>query len=157
MGESHDERLARRKRERAEFLKRQKEQDEALLEAIEKDPQLADYLDYDFERGIKQVTGVSMSDLSKVQPGEGVSESDVDEAMRVIEQAKRAAEGGVFRAKNPRKAKRLLENSKAVQKIGKKAKKSKGCVIAGLVLASSGATSIAITAAAVDLISRILS
>ena len=141
MSESSKDRLARKKRERAEYLAKQKaqaEQDKALQEAIEKDPQLADYIDYDFERQIKQMTGVSMSDMRKVQPGEGVSESDVDEAMRVIEQAKRAAEGGVFRAKNPKKAKRLLDNSSAVKKVGKKAKKSKGCVIAALLMLTIG-------------------
>jgi hypothetical protein len=138
MGESHDDRLARKKRERREYLRKQKEQDDALQEAIEKDPQLADYIDYDFERQIKQMTGVSMSDMRKVKPGEGVSDADVDEAMEVIAKAKREAEGGVFRAKNPKKAKRTLENSKAVKKVSKKAKKDKGCAVVALLMLTIG-------------------
>jgi len=157
MGESHDERLARKKRERREYLKRQEEQDKALEEAQLREPQLADYLDWDFERQIKQMTGVSMDEMRKVEAGGNVSERDIDEAQRVIAEAKRAAEGGIFRGKNPKKAEKMIASSRAVKKVGAKAKKSKGCVIAGLVFASSGATSIAIVWAAVDLVGRMFS
>jgi hypothetical protein len=155
MGESHDERLARKKRERKEYLKRQEEQDKALEEAMAREPQLADYIDYDFERQIKQMTGVSMEEMRRVEAGGNVSESDVDEAMRVIAEAKRAAEGGFLRSKNPKKAEKMIKNSKAVKKVGGAAKKGKGCAL--VILAGSGATSIALVWAAVDLVSRMFS
>jgi hypothetical protein len=154
MGESNDERLARKKRERAEFLK-QKAQDDALEEAISKDPQLRDYLDWDFDRQIKQLTGISMSEMSKQKPGEGVSQKDIDEAMEVIKRAKKKAEGGWLSSGDPEAAQKMLDSSSAVQKIGKR---NKSCFLAALVLLASGSVSVGgIIWAAAEVLSRVLS
>jgi hypothetical protein len=153
MGESNDERIARKKRERAEFL-RQKEQDDALEAAINNDPQLKDYLDWDFDRQIKQMTGVSISDVKKLKPGEGVSEKDVAEAMEVIARAKKKAEGGWLSSGDPQAAQEMLDNSPALKKI---AKRSKGCVVVALLFLGSSATAVGTLWAAAEVIVRALS
>jgi len=149
MGESKDERLARKKQERKDFLAEQREHaaNRALEEASDKDPQVADWLDNDLDNFVKQNWGVSMAEMSKIENAsiDGVTKDDVIEAQRVIRQARREAKGGWFLAGNPRKAAKRLKSSKAVNKVAGAAKKKKdgcfGCAVVALLMLTGAAGS----------------
>lgn len=140
MGESKDERLARRKQERQDYLARQRENaaNRALEEAAEKDAEVAQWLDDDLDNFVKGYWGVSLAEMSEISSAtiDDVTSDDVDEAQRAIRQAQRQAKGGWFTRGNPEKAAKTLKRSKAVGKVAGAAKKKKdgcfGCAVFAL-------------------------
>lgn len=150
--------MAKQDPDEVEKRLRREAAEEALAEAADKDPQLADWLDYDFEKGMKDVLGMSTSELRKnlEKAIPDITDADVNEAQKAIRDAKRAAKGGFFSGPNPKEAERILMSSRGIREVAKK--KSKGCaIIALLMVGGSTATSVGAIWAAAEVLSRVLS
>lgn len=96
--------------------------------------------------------GVNPSDVAAFQrdadKAAGVSKEDIDEALRVINKAKK---------QRPEKARKTLRNSAAVGKVAGAAKKGKGCaVIAVLLLAIGGSSAATVIYGAAELVSALV-
>jgi hypothetical protein len=153
MGESHDERMARKKRERAEYLKQQKA-DKDLAKRLDSDPEFAEQFDDSFERNLEKFDDEFLRHFAK---NKGYSKSETEAMIKAAERAKKAMSGGWFGSKDPVKAASIVEGNKALRAM-KKEKKKKSCFLAALViLAGSGAMSAAMIWGAVELISKALS
>lgn len=118
--------------------------EEALAEAADKDPAVSQWLDDDFEKGMTQIMGMSPSQLQEELNGAipGISQREIDAAIRDAQAARRAIKGGFFSDPNPELAAKIMKKNGKLVKLHN-AKKSKSCFIAGLVLISGGLTTLA--------------
>lgn len=125
---------------------------EALAEEIEAQHARDRRLDAVFEEAAEEAFGgVSFKEYKQAVASNlpGVSDSDIDEAMKIIAEAKRLQDKG----KTAAAASKLSHPT--VRKVGKAVRKRKGCAIVALMmLGGSTATSIALVWGAVDLIGR---
>lgn len=128
MGESHDERMARKKRERQEFLRQQREAEAAEQEALDRynaaeDKELADFFQEHFGAELDEL----QKDVHEILGGdEGIE--------RALGEIKRAAKKGKFG-----KAKRIARQNKArFKKAKKEIDKKKGCAVIALLMLTVG-------------------
>jgi hypothetical protein len=133
MGESNDERIARKKRERAEFLKQEKE-DAELAARLDSDPEFAEQFDDSFERLVVKTDDEFMRKFAKEK---GYSKSETEAMIRAAEKARKAMTGGWFGSQDPKKAAEIIDGNKGLRAM-KKDKEEKSCFLALLVLASGG-------------------
>lgn len=164
MGESPEERRIRKRRERQDYLRRQEEIDKHIADAIDNDPTGAfgREMDEAFEKEFKDLFGQSAYEYGvgldrEMLKGQGVSESDVTEAQRVIKRAAQQAKGGFFSRGNKKKAMKTLKSSGAVKRVAKAHKKGKGCVVVGLLVLGSSVTAVGTLWAAAEVFVRALS
>lgn len=149
VGESPEERRIRKRRERQEYLKRQAEIDQYIAEELDKNPEFAKEHDAAFDREFEDLFGVTPYDYGvkldhEYLKGQGVSKKDIDEAERIMRQARKTAKGGWFGGGNPKKAAKQLKGNKAVKKVGDATKKKgKGCAVVGLLILVVGSSSLA--------------
>lgn len=153
MGESHDERMARKKRERAEYLKQEKE-DAELAARLDSDPEFAEQFDASFERQLKAMDEEFLDSWAKQK---GYSESETKAMKKAARRAQDAMRGGWLSSADPAEAARIVENNPGLRAL-KKSKEDKSCFLFALViLAGSGATSAALIWGAVEMIGRLVS
>ncbi len=138
MGESNDERLARKKRERAEFLKQEKE-DAELAARLDSDPEFAEQFDDSFERLIAKTDDELMRKYAK---DKGYSKADTEAMIRAVNKARKAMTGGWFGSRDPEKAAEIVSRDKILREF-KKEKSNKSCFLVLLVLVSGGVTTLA--------------
>lgn len=128
--------------------------DEALAKKLDSDPEFAKNFDDSFVRGFRgledDIIGQAAKDL-------GYSDAQIQKALQTAQKARKTAAGGFFTNANPEKANEMIKENLVLRNVVK-AKSEKSCFLFALViLAGSGATSIAIVWAAVDLVSRMFS
>jgi hypothetical protein len=132
-GESNEDRLARKKRERQEYLRRQREAEAAEQEALDaynakEDAELEDFFRENF--------GAELDELQRdVHKGLGGDEG-ID---RILGEIKKQSKKG-----NSRKASRIAKQNKAkIRKAAAEVKKNKkGCVVVTLIGLAVGVTSL---------------
>src|SRR5688500_86301 len=138
MGESHDERMARKKRERAEFLKQERE-DAELAKRLDNDPEFAKNFDESFVRGF---TSAEDELLDKFAKDKGYSKSETEAMKRTVKKARETAKGGFFTAPDPAEAERILMSNRGIREM-RKAKK--GCAVITVLLLGIGGSAIGAT------------
>lgn len=132
--------------------------EEALREAAEKDPGVAQWLDDDLDKGFQEILGMTpgklQEELGKAIPD--ITEKDIREAQKALADARKAAKGGFFSGPNPAEAERILMGVRGIREV-RKAKEDKSCFLFALVLLSGGLTTIAgLAYGAVEAIAAIL-
>ncbi len=148
MGESHDERMARKKRERQEYLRQQKEAQSAEQEALDRYNAAEDK---ELENFFRDNFGAVLDELQRdVHQGLGGDEG----IERILGEIKRQNKKG-----NRRKANKIAKQNK--QKIKKAAaevkKNKKGCGVVALALLGTGLVSLIATVyAAVEAVASVL-
>lgn len=144
MGESNEERLARKKRERAEYLRQEREQereDAELAKKLDSDPEFAKDFDASFVRGF---TSIEDELLDRFAKDKGYSASETAAMKRAVERAKKTARGGFFTAPNPEEAEKILMSNRGIREM-RKSKEDKSCFIAGLLMVAFFGSAIAAT------------
>jgi hypothetical protein len=143
--ETPAERRAREKREKQERINlvneqerkaRRKAQEDAQMEAVINamdNEELGDYF--------KSEHGIDIMELRyemDEQLKTGADDNDIKQGLKAIDDAQKAAKGGLFSSGDPKKAKRIIDkNKKVIRKAHEKTKK-KGCLGAFLVLTGVG-------------------
>lgn len=156
MGESNDERIARKKRERQEYLKQQAAQEKAdaeLAARLDSDPEFAEQFDDSFERNLKKFDDEFLRSFAK---DKGYSKSETQAMLDAAERAKKAMRGGWFSERDPVKAEKIIMSNRGMREL-KKAKKGKGCAVVGLLFLGSIVTAIGTLWAAAEVVVRALS
>jgi hypothetical protein len=157
MGESNDERIARKKRERQEYLKQQAAQEKAdaeLAARLDSDPEFAEQFDDSFERNLSKFDEEFMRKFAK---DKGYSKAETQAMLDAAERAKKAMRGGWFSERDPVKAEKIIMSNRGMREL-KQSKKDKSCFLFALViLAGSGATSVGLIWGAVEMLSRLFS
>lgn len=140
MGESNDDRIARKKRERQEYLKRQAEEEKAdaeLAARLDSDPEFAEQFDDSFVRNLHKFDDEF---LDKFARDKGFSKSEAEAMKKAAHEAMKKLKGGFFSRADPAAAEAIVENNKGLRAL-KKAKK--GCAVVGLLLLVIGSSSLA--------------
>lgn len=128
--------------------------DEALARKLDADPDFAKDFDESFVRGFR---GLEDDIIGRTAAELGFSDAQIQKALADAQRARKVAKGGFFVNADPAKAERIIKANKVLHKVVK-AKSEKSCFLFALViLAGSGATSVGIVWAAVDLLSRVFS
>jgi hypothetical protein len=152
MGESNDERIARKKRERAEFLK-QEAADAAMAAKLDKDPEFAKTVDDVFVTGFR---GLEDDIIGKAAKELGFNDKQIQKALEDAQRARKVAKGGFLTNADPEKAAKIVEDNLVLNRIVQK--KSKGCAIVGLLFLGSSATAVGgIIWAAGEVLTRVFS
>lgn len=152
MGESNDERIARKKRERAEFLAQQKA-DEELAKKLDNDPDFAKDFDDSFVKGF---TGFEDDLLKKIADDKGMSASERRDMERAAERARKAMRGGFLSAPKPEEAEKIIMSNRGLRE-ARKRQQGKGCAVVALLFLGSAATAVGTLWAATEVIVRALS
>jgi hypothetical protein len=151
MSESNEDRLARKKRERAEYLKQERE-DAALAKKLDSDPEFAKSFDESFVRGF---TSAEDELLDKFAKDKGYSRSETEAMKRTVARARKTAKGGFFTAPDPAEAEKILMSNRGIREM-RKSKEDKSCFIAGLLmLAFFGSTISAALYGAAEIVSAL--
>lgn len=152
MGESHDERIARKKRERAEYLKQEKE-DAELAARLDSDPEFAENFDDSFERNLNKFDDEFLRKFAKEK---GYSKSETEAMIQAAERARRAMTGGWFSSKDPVKAEKIIMSNRGMREL-KQSKEDKSCFLFALVLLSGGtATLLGLIYGAIEAVAAVL-
>jgi VIT1/CCC1 family predicted Fe2+/Mn2+ transporter len=129
VSESHNERMARRKRERAEHL-RQVADDAALAEKLNNDPEFAKDFDESFVKGF---TGMEDDIIENFAKEQGYSKDEKEAMRRTVKRARQTAKGGFLTSGDPAKAEEILMSNRGIREM-RKQKSEKSCFLAALVL-----------------------
>lgn len=132
--------------------------EEALAEAADAYPDVAKWLDDDFDKGFGEIIGMSpeklREELRKAIPD--VSERDIREAQQAIVDAKKAAKGGWLNKPNPLEAERILMGVRGIREV-KARKEEKSCFLALLLVVSGGlATAVGLAYGAAQAVAAVL-
>lgn len=139
MGESNNERLARKKRERAEYLKRQAEQEKAdaeLAARLDSDPEFAEQFDDSFVRNLHKFDDEF---LDKFARDKGFSTSEAEAMKKAAHEAMKKLKGGFFSRADPAAAEAIVNNNKGLRALKKK---KKGCAVIAVLLLGIGGSAI---------------
>lgn len=152
MGESNDERIARKKRERAEYLKQQKA-DEVIARKLDSDPEFAKNFDDSFVIGFR---GLEDDVIGKAAKELGFSDKEIQKALDDAAKARKKAKGGFMTNADPEAANKLIRDNVVLNKVVKQ--KGKGCAVVALLFLSSATVSIGGTVWVVgEVVTRIFS
>jgi hypothetical protein len=135
MSESNEDRLARKKRERAEYLKQERE-DAALAKKLDSDPEFAKSFDESFVRGF---TSAEDELLDKFAKDKGYSRSETEAMKRTVARARKTAKGGFFTAPDPAEAEKILMSNRGIREMRKS---KKGCGVIAVLLLGIGGSAI---------------
>src|SRR5688572_3811051 len=115
--------------------------DEALAKLADQVPAVGHSMDDDFDKGMQEILGMSKSELQKElnKAVPGISQKEIDEAIRDAKAAQAAMKGSGWLGKpDPQLAERIMMRNGKISELRKQ--KNKGCAVitlAGLIIGSS--------------------